>query len=274
MSEPAAAAPDPDVDLGRRAWDGFLLAVGLFTAYRVPVRRAGPDGMSAALAWAPAVGVVLGWLAAGVVALGRWLAPGAAGGLLTAAVTVAVLAWSTRGFHLDGLADTADGLGRLGAPEESLAVMRRSDIGPFGVTALVLVLLVEVAALARSMALGRGVPVVVLAVVVGRLAMVRAGTPGIPGARVDGLGAQVAGGIPRALAGFLLAVVTGGCAVPAALGHLALTVHLEVALAAGLLAAEVLLRRAIRRFGGVTGDVFGAVCEVGTAAALLAAAAR
>ncbi|MFE2857624.1 adenosylcobinamide-GDP ribazoletransferase [Streptomyces lavendulae] len=50
--------------------------------------------------------------------------------------------------------------------------------------------------------------------------------------------------------------------MPAALQHAA-------AVAAGLLAADLLLRRCVRRFGGVTGDVFGALCEVAATTALV-----
>ena len=68
--------------------------------------------------------------------------------LLTAALAVAVLALGSGFLHLDGLADTADGLAVQGDRGRRLEVMRRGDVGPVGVVVLVLVLLVQVSALA------------------------------------------------------------------------------------------------------------------------------
>jgi adenosylcobinamide-GDP ribazoletransferase len=91
------------------------------------------------MAWAPAVGLLLGAVAAAVLELAaRW---GRTGPLLAAVLAVAALALLTRGLHLDGLADQA--------ADQALAIMKRSDIGPFGVVTLVLTLGVQVAALTR-----------------------------------------------------------------------------------------------------------------------------
>ena len=69
---------------------------------------------------------------------------------------MAALALLTRGLHLDGLADLADGLGSGQPAATALDIMRRSDIGPFGTVTLVLVLLTQVAALAHAEAEGDG----------------------------------------------------------------------------------------------------------------------
>ncbi|NEE30554.1 adenosylcobinamide-GDP ribazoletransferase, partial [Streptomyces sp. SID7982] len=69
------------------------------------------------------------------------------GPLLAAVASVAVPAALTRGLHLDGLADTADGLGSGKPAEDALRIMKQSDIGPFGVITLLLVLLAQVAVL-------------------------------------------------------------------------------------------------------------------------------
>ena len=63
-------------------------------------------------------------------------------------LALAALALLTRGLHLDGLADTADGLGPLRGRERALQVMHQSDVGPFGVATLVLTLLLQIACLA------------------------------------------------------------------------------------------------------------------------------
>jgi adenosylcobinamide-GDP ribazoletransferase len=262
----------PRVPRVPRRRDAALAAVALFTA--VPVRSPLPDAaIRAALRWCPVSGLLVAAVATGVAATGRWLYPGALGAALTAAVTLAAVAVLTRGLHLDGLADTADGLGPLADRGRALRVMRQPDVGAFGVATLALTLLIQVAALGRALELHRGLPALAIAVLVGRLAMLRAGLPGVPAARPDGLGATVAGTVPPALVATVGAALAAAAALPALLGHPALAGHLLVAIPAGLAAAELLLRRAIRVLGGVTGDVFGAISELATTAALLAAAA-
>ncbi len=116
------------------------------TESREAVARLTRRGLSArtAMLVAPVVGLLLGALA--------WTAgaavTAAGGGSLLAAVTcLSVLAAATRGLHLDGLADLADGLGSAQPAEGALEVMHRPDIGPFGAVTLVLALLVQAAAL-------------------------------------------------------------------------------------------------------------------------------
>ena len=229
--------------------------------------------MRAALRWSVVVGVGIAAAAGCVLAASRALLPGTTGALVTAALVVAALAGMTRGLHLDGLADTADGFGRMGTPDQSLAVMLRSDIGPFGVVTLVLTLVLQIAGLAQCLTADRGLPALLVAVLTGRVAMLRAGTPGVPAARPDGLGAAVAGSVPRGLAiGTAAVLVVGSAGLPAAFDEPTLGVHLAVGAVAGLAAAEIVLRRAVGRFGGVTGDVFGALLEVATTVALVGAA--
>ena len=113
---------------------------------------------------------------------------------------MAALALLTRGLHLDGLADLADGLGSGQPAPTALDIMRRSDIGPFGTVTLVLVLLAQVAALAHAEAEGdgRGPAALIVAVVTGRLALTWACRRGVAAARQEGLGALVAGTVrPR-----------------------------------------------------------------------------
>lgn len=237
-----------------------------------------PVGQRAAPRWAvlglaPVVGMALAGLEAGLFLFARWLFPGAPGALLASVLALAALAGATRGLHLDGLADTADGLGRFAGPAQSLAVMRRGDVGPFGVITVLLVLLVDVAALTRDGLAGRGAASLALAVVCGRLAMLQAGVSAAP-ARLEGLGASVARSVPLWWAVIATTLLIAAGLAPWAFGNPGLAFRLTGAVLAGLAAGSWLRRRARRRLGGITGDVLGAVCEVATAVALLVTAVR
>ena len=248
---------------------GLRLAVTLLTAIPLPGGRG--DGTArapsrraagAAMAWAPVVGLLLGAAAAAVLELAaRWARTGP---LLAAVLAVAALALLTRGLHLDGLADLADGLGSRRPAAQALAIMKRSDIGPFGVVTLVLTLLVQVAALAQAQTLGRGAPAVIAAAVTGRLALPWACRRGVPAARGTGLGTLVAGTVPAAIPVALTAAALAG-AYP-------FGIVVPIAVAAGLAASLALTALAVRRLGGITGDVLGALVEVATAVCLLVTA--
>ncbi|MGY1806093.1 adenosylcobinamide-GDP ribazoletransferase [Blastococcus sp. SYSU D00669] len=247
-------------------WTGPLESAALLTVLRVPARAAA--GTRGVLPWAPLVGLVLGALATGVGVLGARLVSPFTGAVLT----VAVLAVLTRGLHLDGLADTADGLGPLRSRERALEVMHQGDIGPFGVVAVLLTVLLQVACLGALLPHGWVAPVT--AVVVARLVMARTGLPGTPTAAGSSLGRAVAGTVSPAWF-TACAVVVAGLAGGVAwlVGGPADAVGLLAAAAAGVLAAELLRARATARLGGVTGDVMGAMGEIAATATLLVAAA-
>jgi adenosylcobinamide-GDP ribazoletransferase len=164
-----------------RLMDGLRFALGTLSVLPVRVDRVDRQVAGRAMALAPAVGLLLGLLAGPASLL-----PGPP--LLGAALALGLLALLTRGLHLDGLADLADGLGSGKPSEQALDIMKKSDIGPFGVMTLVLTLLVQVAALADA-----GMWALVTACVAGRLALTWACRSGVPAARTDGLGAMVAG---------------------------------------------------------------------------------
>jgi adenosylcobinamide-GDP ribazoletransferase len=244
---------------------GLLESAALLTVLPVPQDAAGST--RGVLPWAPLVGLVLGGIATGVALLGEWWISAQAGAVLA----FAVLAVLTRGLHLDGLADTADGLGAMRGRKTALQVMHQGDVGPFGVVTLVLTLLLQVACVAALLATREGWIALWLAVAIARLAMARTGLPGVPTAEGSSLGALVAGTVSAPwLAGWsvlvlaLVAVATTGDVVP--------TVHLAISALTGLLAAELVLRRARARLGGATGDVMGAMAETATTATLLVAA--
>jgi adenosylcobinamide-GDP ribazoletransferase len=247
-------------------------SAGLFTILPVRPRTAefGPGDGVAALLWLPAVGAALG-AAAGLpaTAIRQW-SPHANG--LGAVLAVAVLAVASRCLHLDGLADTADGLGSRAPAERALEIMRKSDIGPFGVVTLVLVLLADIVAVS-SVPGGPWAPVAVLAVaaMTGRVVAVQAAMRGVKSARTSGFGTLVADGVaPGAVAAWTIGVLAAGAFIAAAAGFQIIWVLgcQVVAMGAGWL----LRAHAGRRLGGMTGDVFGALIETATAVALVGVA--
>jgi adenosylcobinamide-GDP ribazoletransferase len=248
---------------------GLRLAVSLLTI--VPVRSGRVDRATArwAMTLAPVAGLLVGAVAAAVLVVSGWLGFGS---LLAAALGVAAMALLTRGLHLDGLADLADGLGSAKPATEALAIMKKSYIGPFGVITLVLTLAVQVAALAEAPVAG-----VVVAAMTGRLAVTWACRPGVRAARPEGLGALVAGTV-RPLDAVAATVVTAAVAALTALtgpgGGAYHAVLGAAAVLVGLAASAALLRHAVRRLGGVTGDVLGALVETAVTAALLVMALR
>jgi len=247
--------------------DELRFAVGTYTRLPVPPPAVlDPSVAGRGLALGPLVGAALG-LASGWPLLVLGADPVARA--LAATLTVALAAWLTRALHWDGLADLADGLGSAAPAERARAIMRRSDIGPFGVLTVALTLAVQVLALAMQPV---GAPALggwVLAVALARFAVCVGCGAWVRPAAADGLGALVVGSMtPRRLAAAacLVAVVALLLATTAVPGWLPPLVGAPLA-AAG--AALVITRVAARRLGGTTGDVLGAIAELSTAAVLL-----
>jgi adenosylcobinamide-GDP ribazoletransferase len=194
------------------AADTLRLALGTLTVLRVrPPHQVTRRTAAGAMVLAPLVGLLLGGVGAVLVRL----LEGRSTPLLAAALVVALLALLTRGLHLDGLADTADGLGPLRDRERALAVMRQGDVGPFGVAAVVLVLLLQASAGAVLLTVDGGWVVVWAAVATARLAMTRAGLPRTPVAGGSRLGSAVAGTVrPVVLVAWVVVLTVGAaCAV-------------------------------------------------------------
>jgi adenosylcobinamide-GDP ribazoletransferase len=240
----------------------LAFALSLLTV--LPVRSASPTAElgAGALRWAPVVGAALGAVAGGLlVGLAALGVPPFGAGLLA----VGFLALATRGMHVDGLADTADGLGCYGPPERALAVMREGGVGAFAVVTLVVVLGVQAAALAELASTGpSAVAALALAAAAGRAGFGWIARRGVPAARPGGLGALVAGSQPWWVpVAWWTALTAAGLALgPRATAGVVLGAALVVALS----------WHTARRFGGMTGDVLGAANELATTVALLAVA--
>ena len=264
------------------ALQALPLAMGMFTVLPVPPSRAGRDAVDSghagwALRWLPVLGGLLAALA-WAVSLVFWRGHGTGAVFVGAVVWVGVMALLTRGLHLDGLADLADGLGSRRPAEEALAIMRRSDIGPFGVSTVVAVLLLQLGAVLTmlgSASRAQGLVVLVVVAVTGRLAVLDAARPAVPPARPGGFGALVAGTASATVraAAISATLVLGWLVLALTATSLTQALWLPFAALVGLVAGRLATWHAVRRLDGITGDVFGAVLEISTAVALLAVAA-
>jgi adenosylcobinamide-GDP ribazoletransferase len=256
---------------------GVRAAFGAFSVLPVRTPSAAPSGR--VVSWLPVVGAVLGALAY-LPALAVWRGHGRGAPLLAAALVVVALALLTRGLHLDGTADLADGLGSRLPAEQARAVMRAPDVGAFGVVAVCCTLLVQVTALAGVLAASTrvgGLVAIVLASVTGRVAVVRAaGRAAAPG---SAFGALVAGAVGRGARWGVTAALIGVAALAGAAeggfrgSAWSVAAWSVAACLTALLSAELLCRHAVSRLGGVSGDVFGALVEVSVSVTLVVLAA-
>jgi adenosylcobinamide-GDP ribazoletransferase len=235
------------------------LAVGTCTV--LPAGAVRVDGAVARRAMIIAPLAVLPIAAAA--ALAGWAARQVgAGPLLSGLLVVGAMALGTRAVHLDGLADTVDGLGSGRSAEGALAVMRRGDVGPFGVVALIVVVGVQAAALGALTGTWTGAGAVLIVLCSARAGLGIVCAAGVPAARRDGLGAAVAGTVPRPAAGLSWLLVAGALAGAGWLAGGPWWLGPTTAGLAGL-TVVLLVRRCVRRLGGVTGDVMGAAVELG-----------
>jgi adenosylcobinamide-GDP ribazoletransferase len=180
--------------------------------------------------------------------------------IMTGLLVVGTLAVGTRALHLDGLADTADGLGSGWSPQRSLAIMKRGNIGPIGVVTLIVILAVQAVAFGTISHSVRGAVAGAAAICCSRAALSIVCRQGVPAARRSGLGVAVAGSVP------VVATVLSWIAV---VGTMVLATALLGRWWCGLIAATlagaavlILVRVCRRRLGGVTGDVMGASIEI------------
>ncbi len=240
-----------------------LLIAGQFLTI-LPIRVRGEIGkaeIGRSAAAYPVVGLLLGLLLVGVtVVLRIAFVPRLADALLVAA-------WAalTGGLHLDGLADTLDGLAFGRSREEVLRIMKDSRLGSYGAVGLAILLLVKVAALGAipAVRVGKGT---VLALILGRTAAVHVGYL----TRYAGLGEGMARVLTEEMRlVHILWAWALGAGLALAIGRLRGLVAFALVLGVTSLLAWFFMRR----IGGVTGDVYGATIELNEVVTLLAWAA-
>ncbi|OGV62429.1 MAG: cobalamin 5'-phosphate synthase [Lentisphaerae bacterium RIFOXYB12_FULL_65_16] len=233
----------------------FLRALSLLTV--IPVRATWDDSVVAArtVGWFPLVGAVLGallWAAA--------LGLAQLGGLHTVPMLPGVLlvtAWAalTGGLHLDGWADCSDALFAAVPKEKRFQIMKDPHLGSFGVTGLVLLLLLKIGAIQSLIIRGNtayALAPLFLAPILGRWAIAIAAWR-YPLAKQEGMAAKFRQGL--GLREVMLATtITALACLPFGLRGLML-------LASALVAMLLYCRLAVSRLDGVTGDVYGATVE-------------
>lgn len=244
------------------------LAVTFLTA--VPLPQTGepsPRQLWRSMGWYPLVGLGLG-LAGWAVLSGLTLV---VPHMLAAVVVVAFLELATRGLHLDGLMDSADGLLSGAARERALEIMKDSRVGAMGVAAALFVALLKCAALASLPSLAPLAPLLVgwaAARTVPPLAVYL-----WPYARSQGTGAafnqeRSLGPVVAALV--VLALVSiAGSAAGVMLDDAAVIWRSPLVAVAAVIVPLALLAGVARRLGGLTGDTYGLGIEVAETTALV-----
>ena len=251
----------------------YLLAVQFFTRIPITGRLAdwvgfSPTLLRASSAHFPGVGLLVALVAMGIYGALHWAlggglpatAPLAA--LVAAVLSTAATVLLTGGFHEDGLADVADGLGGSHQRERALEIMKDSRIGAFGAMALVLALLAKVALLALlgAHSLGAALSALLGAHVLTRfwpLLLVRSM------AHVGDTATSKSKPLADQIGGRALAVATLWCFMPLALVWQAqAALFLIASVVCSALGAAHVARLLARRLQGFTGDGLGAVQQV------------
>ena len=240
--------------------NGFLGAVSFLTRVPTGTGARRPEALAAFVPWFPVVGTGIGLAVAAVYAgAGELLPP-----LPAASLAVVAGICLTGAFHEDGLGDTADAFVGHHDRDSTVRILKDPRLGTFGVLAVAASLLLRAGAVA-ALAPAAAVAALPAAHALSRAAAVAAMTA-LPAAGDTGLGASYALALSRRRA---LAGAAAGLGIALAL----LGLPALVAAAAAALATLALGRLATRRVGGVTGDVLGAVQQLGEILVLLVAAA-
>ncbi|MSQ14499.1 MAG: adenosylcobinamide-GDP ribazoletransferase [Dehalococcoidia bacterium] len=235
----------------------FLDAWRFLTSIPIPLAsRATPPELGPSLKYFSLVGLVLGLLWA----ISDWTFRQVFPMPVATALLLAVQAITTGALHLDGLADTCDGVFLSGGPARRLEVMRDSRIGVFGAVGLVTVLLIKYSAFVSLSAEPRFVVIIGIGAI-SRWA-IGVAVQSYPYAREHGLGTSFKMG-----AGPIDVIISSTVAISAAFllfGPWGILVAAWAGLWLWISASFIL-----SRLPGLTGDTYGAISEVVEIAVLL-----
>ncbi len=239
------------------------IAVSLCTI--LPVGPAAPleNGEIARASWAlPAAGLFVGLIGAVIYSIAARLGlPTISSAMLALASTIL----ATGAMHEDGLADTADGLGGGTSPDHKLEIMRDSRVGTYGACALIVSIILRWSAIAAI-----AEPKWVATALLMSHAAARAALPAfmwlVPPARLDGLSAGA--GQPSQQSA-IIALGLGALCLIFGFGPSKAMVAVLLLALTGLVLAWL----ATRQIGGQTGDILGALEQIGEIAVMLIGAA-
>jgi adenosylcobinamide-GDP ribazoletransferase len=235
--------------------NAFIASLQFITA--IPFGRPRPFDARGIIIHFPLAGLAIGLILAlfDLIASALW-SPVVAG-----AMDVALLAVVTGAFHLDGLADTADGLYGHRERENALAIMKDSRVGAMGLVVVACVLLVKAAAMG-SLAHGRFLALMIVPAYARSAMMV--GMRFLPYARgKEGTGSAF---FETPLSAVDFKFVAAPVILSLFLGWRGLLLNLFFVAAT---AALIFLYR--KKLGGITGDLLGAMTEILEAVLFLAA---
>jgi adenosylcobinamide-GDP ribazoletransferase len=234
---------------------GLRIAASFLTRVPVGIRELEPSELARGVPWFPVIGALVGFIVgasyAGAV---QFWSPG-----LSAALAVIAGVLVTGAFHEDGLADTADAFGGGQSKDDVLRILKDPRLGTFGVSALILVLLVRVLTIATLTDTDALIALTVVAALSRAAAILLLAGLGPAG---DGLGTTYAGSSTtrHAFAGTAFALV---------IGAVLLRFDVIPVVACMTLVALVLARIAHDKLGGATGDILGATQQTTELAGLL-----
>jgi adenosylcobinamide-GDP ribazoletransferase len=243
----------------------FLRAIGFLTVLPVRPRWDEHTAPGRAMAFYPLTGALIGGGLAGLAYLLGMARPPLTAGLLPAALILAAWVGITGGLHLDGWADCCDALFVPASRAHRLEILRDPRLGSFGGIGLAMLLVVKLAAIQGIVALPERWLLLFVIPAAARWALVLAARA-FPLARPDGMAASFRNGLGTREVVIATVTVLLVTALSTALtGWRAL-----IPLAVIPLVMLVMARLAVRRLGGLTGDVYGAIVELAETTALVA----